>query len=98
MKHKNQILWLVEACQVRYTLGIFNTLKQAHHAVCEVCEPDSHVKETKQYMSLHRYEDNSTQSDYYLIWDETDGNWYRDEPIFSISQFKLGNIGLIIPN
>ena len=41
-------------------------------------------------MSLHCYEDNSTHSDYYLIWDESDGEWYKDEALFCISQFKLG--------
>ena len=50
MKHKNQILWLVEACQVRHTLGIFNTLKQAHNAICNECEPNSPLRETKKCM------------------------------------------------
>jgi hypothetical protein len=88
--NKDNKIWLVEACQVQHTIGIFETLEKAHNAICKECAPNSPLRQTKKYMPLHRYEDDNTKSEYYLIWDETDGDWYKDAPMISISQLKLG--------
>ena len=96
-KHKLKSVYLLQAFQVDHIFGIFETLDQAHIAACKASEPDSAVKEVKKYMPLHRYDGNEG-SEFYLIWDETVGDWHKDEAALIITKMEVGKIHEYSPN
>ena len=72
-------------------MGIFEALEKAHNAICKACAPHDTVKETKKYMPLNFYDNNEfNPSESILVWDETIDKWYKDSPLFRITELEVG--------
>ena len=88
-KNSPEYVWELLAPQTDHLFGAFTSLNAAYNAACKLAEPNQTLKETKQEMPLHHYNDKG-KKEFYLIWDESDGDWYKDPPLVRITKLKLG--------
>ena len=59
----------------------------------KLAEPDQTLKNTKQQMPLHYRDYRDVKGkEYYELWDESDGDWYKDAPLVRITKLKLGKV------
>ena len=90
-KNSPEYVWELLAPQADYLFGAFTSLNAAYNAACKLAEPDQALKETKQQMPLHHH-DNKNNKEFYLLWDQSDGDWYKDAPLFRITKLKIGKV------
>ena len=86
-----EYVWELLAPQTGHLFGAFTSLNAAYNAACKLAEPDQTLRETKKEMPLHHYNDKG-KKEFYLMWDESDGDWYKDAPLVRITKLKLGKV------
>jgi hypothetical protein len=90
-------VWVVGFCRVPVIFGVFNTLEQAHDAICIACDPDDPLELRKISMPLHCHEKGCyTNRSFYLVWNEDDMEWYMEPPLFRITEHEIGQTYNII--
>ena len=92
-KKSQKFVWELLAPRVNYLIGVFTSLEDAYDTACRLAEPNDSLEATKECMPLHYYDDRDRKGkEFYLIWDESVIDGYKDPPLLRITKLKLGKI------